>query len=360
VQKYGFNSFVFQTGLHWLMDLYEHGVLGPGKKIHSDLPWKELGTVEFAEQLVNALSHRRDIGADLADGWVQAAHKWGREKDLASGSMQFSYWGMPDHGYDPRAELEWGYGSILDSRDINEHCFNGLFTSASAAFAYGMPMRIEAKDIVQVIAKKLGPYAKDRPEVLDYSTPNMYSEAVAQLVRWHRHYTRFWKQSALFCDLKWPDLYNTNLPSLDGATGSEDAGEHVFWNAATGERLTFEGGIERGRRIWNLDNAIWTLQGRHRDMVHFAPYIYEQEYKKGELFPFFMWPARDKRGAWEWTDLMGRRLDRKKFERWKTVFYGLEGWDPATGWPTRRTLDDLALPHVADALAAAGRLGSEA
>jgi aldehyde:ferredoxin oxidoreductase len=188
----------------------------------------------------------------------------------------------------------------------------------------------------------------------------MYSEAVAQLVRWHRHYTRFWKQSALFCDLKWPDLYNTNVPDLDGATCSEDAGEHVFWNAATGERITFEDGVARGRRIWNLDNAIWTLQGRHRDMVHFAPYIYEQEYKKGELFPFFMWPARNERGEWEWTDLMGKKLDRKKFDAWKTVFYRLEGWDPETGWPTRGTLTDLGMSHVADALASAGRLGKEA
>ncbi len=360
VQRYGFNSFVFQTGLHWIMDLYHHGHLGPGKAIHSDLPWKELGTVEFAEKMVEAISNRKDIGADLADGWVQAAHKWGRAGDLADGTMQFSYWGMPDHGYDPRAELEWGYGSILDARDINEHCFNGIFTSASAAFAYGMPLKLEAKDVVRLVAEKLGPYARGRGECLDYSQANMYSEPVAQLVRWHRHYTRFYKQSALFCDLKWPDFYNTNRPDQEGATASADCGEQVFWNAVTGDALSFEDGIALGRRIWNLDNAIWTLQGRHRDLVHFAPYIYGQEYKKGELFPFFMWPGRDQAGEWEWQDLMGKKLDRKRFDDWKTIFYGLEGWDPATGWPTRRTLEEVGLPHVADALASVSRLGKEA
>ena len=66
-------------------------------------------------------------------------------EDLANGNMAFSYWGMPDHGYDPRAELEWGYGSILDSRDINEHCFNIIFTNVNAAFAFGKPMRLEAE-----------------------------------------------------------------------------------------------------------------------------------------------------------------------------------------------------------------------
>ncbi len=360
VQKWGFNSFVFQTGLHWLLDLHEHGILGPGKKIDSKLPWKDLGTVEFAEKLVEALSTRRDIGADLADGWVQAAHKWGRQQDLANGSMQFSYWGMPDHGYDPRAELEWGYGSILDARDINEHDFNGIFTSASAAFAYAMPLRLEPDELARIVASKLAPYAKDRPEALDFTEANMYSEPVAQLVRWHRHYTRFWKQSALFCDLKWADFYNTNAPDSVGATGSPDAGEQVFWNAVTGEDLTLVDGIERGRRIWNLDNAIWTLQGRHRELVKFAPYIYDTVYKKGELFPFYMWPGRNAQGQWEWVDLMGRKLDRKKFEDWKTTFYELEGWDPRTGWPTRRTLEGLGLSHVADALADAKRLGAEA
>ena len=359
VQKYGHNSFLFQTGLHWLEHLHEEGILGPGKAIHSELPWEEYGTLEFAEKLIHALSHRQDIGADLADGWVQAAYKWGREEDLRTGHMQFSYWGMPEHGYDPRAELEWGYGSILGDRDCNEHCFNIIFTNITAAFAFAKPMRIGAEELVSIISEKLSPYAKNRPEVLDYSDENMYSEDVAQLVRWHRHYTRFFKESALYCDLRWPDFYNTTPPDRRGATASDDAGEHVFWNAVTGDELSFEDGIEIGRRIWNLDNAIWTLQGRHRDMVHFAPYVYETRFEKGELFPFYMWPCRDGDGQWRYTDLMGRTLDKQKFEEFKTTFYRLEGWDVESGWPTRTLLAGLGLAEVADALEQAGRLGKE-
>jgi aldehyde:ferredoxin oxidoreductase len=358
IQRYGLNSFVFQTGLHWLELLHHEGVIGPGKKVNSTLPWEKYGTLEFAEALIHALSNRKDIGADLADGWVQAAHKWGRGEDLANGKMQFSYWGMPDHGYDPRAELEWGYGSILDSRDINEHCFNIIFTNVNAAFAFGMPMRLEAGEIVDLVARKLTPYIKGRTDVLDFADANMYGEPVAQLVRWHRHYTRFYKQSALFCDLKWPDFYNTNTPTREGATASNDAGEQVFWNAVTGDTMTFDQGIELGRRIWNLDNAIWTLQGRHRDMVHFAPYIYRTRYESGELYPFCMWPCRDKDGNWEYADVMGRQLDKAKFDEWKTIFYGLEGWDPRSGWPTRRLLEQMDMAFVADELQAAGRLGS--
>jgi aldehyde:ferredoxin oxidoreductase len=358
-QRYGINTFVLQTGLPWLEHLHEEGVLGPGKRIHSDLPWEKLGTLEFAEKLVHVLSTGTDIGKDLADGWVPAARKWGREKDLHTGAMQFSYWGCPEHGYDPRAELEWGYGSLMGDRDTNTHCFNFMFTTVSAAFAYSLPIRFEAEELVTIQARKMAPYAQDRPEVFDFSDANMYSEPVAQLVRWQQHYCRFWKNSALFCDLKWPDLFNTNAPDRQGATGSPDAGEQVFWNAVTGEKLTLVEGIERGRRIWNLDNAIWVLQGRHRDIVHFAPYIYETKFEKNELFPFYMWPCRDETGKWAYADLTGRSLDRAKVDEWKTIFYRLEGWDTKTGWPTARTLHDLKLGFVADALKVAGRLGQE-
>ena len=43
-------------------------------------------------------------------------------------------------------------------------------------------------------------------------------------------------------------------------------------------------------------------------------------------------------------------FDRQKFEDWKTKFYELEGWDTKTGWPMRKTLEELGLKNVADLL----------
>jgi aldehyde:ferredoxin oxidoreductase len=94
-------------------------------------------------------------------------------------------------------------------------------------------------------------------------------------------------------------------------------------------------------------------------MVHFAPYVYETKYEKGELFPFYMWPCRDENGKWQYTDLMGRSLDKNRFEEWKTIFYRLEGWNTKTGWPKRSTLEKMGLKFVADDLQSAGRLGEE-
>ena len=58
-------------------------------------------------------------------------------------------------------------------------------------------------------------------------------------------------------------------------------------------------------------------------------------------------------------NLMGRSMDRQKFEDFKTAFYRLEGWDVESGWPTRATLEGLDLGEVAATLEAVGRLGKE-
>jgi len=189
--------------------------------------------------------------------------------------------------------------------------------------------------------------------MLDYSTENMYSEHMAKLVAWHRRYTRFWKQSVLYCDQRWPDFINTNVPGYKGLTGE---GEPRFFNAVTGMDLTFGAGMELGRRIWNLDNAIWTLQGRHRDMVKFADYIYTNPFQGEGGSAWYYMPGK-KNGAWDYVRLNGRSIDRAKFEAFKTLFYTLEGWHPESGWPRESTLKTLSLGRVAEALKKKNRLG---
>jgi len=128
-------------------------------------------------------------------------------------------------------------------------------------------------------------------------------------------------------------------------------------NAVTGKNFTFLDGMELGRKIWNLDHAIWTLQGRQRDMVHFAEYIYTKP-SKGVEGPILFLTGR-KNGKWVYFNALGRRMNKGKFEEFKTRFYKLQGWDIATGYPTRSTLKSLGLEHVADELERNGKLGKE-
>lgn len=65
---------------------------------------------------------------------------------------------------------------------------------------------------------------------------------------------------------------NPRAPGWVGLTGEA---EPEFLQTVTGRNLDYLEGIELGRKIWNLDNAIWSLQGRHRDMVHFSSVHYQ-------------------------------------------------------------------------------------
>ena len=354
-QKYGINSVELMLGLQYVRDLYKKGVIGPGKEIACDLPFDQMGSIDFAEKITRMIAYREGIGDDMAEGFYRAAKRWGRlEEDIHTGLLRYPCWGLPDH-YDARAHLEWGYGSILGDRDINEHDF--IFPlhliPCLAKWQKKIPP-FSAQEVVETISEKLVPYEGD-PLMLDFSTENMYSKHIVKLVAWHRHYSRFWKQSALYCNYLFADFCNPRAKDKKGLTGE---GEPKFYNAVTGKNMTFADGMELGRKIWNLDNAIWTLQGRHRDMVHFAPYIYEVPFKGvGSLSKYFL-PVK-KNGTWEYRALKARHHDKDKFEEWKTAYYQFEGWDPKTGWPTRKTLASLDMGQVADELQKNGRLGSD-
>ena len=354
LQKYGINAYEASRGLQYIRALNKMGVLGRGKAIECNLNFRELGELEFADDFLKLIAYRKGVGDDFAEGFVRAAKRWGRlEADLKTGVLQYPYWGLPEHSYDPRAEVEWGYGTILGDRDINEHDFNQLFWWPSGAIWAKRTPQPPAERAVKIFAEKLVPY-EDNPLMLDFSEENIYSEHIAKLVAWHRHYTRFWKQSALFCDQRWPDFLNTKIPGYKGLTGE---GEPRFYNAVTGKGLNFLDGMEKGRKIWNLDNAIWTLQGRHRDMVRFADYIYDTPFGGEGNYAWYFLPGR-RQGVWDYIQVNGRRLDRTQFEQFKTRFYRLEGWDTLTGWPKKKTLEELGLGFVADELEKQKRIGT--
>jgi aldehyde:ferredoxin oxidoreductase len=77
--------------------------------------------------------------------------------------------------------------------------------------------------------------------------------------------------------------------------------EPKFWNAVTGENISFADGMEIGREIFTLDRA--------------------------------------------------------KVEEWKTKFYAFEGFNTSNGWPKRETLEKLGLKKVVDALQSKAKLG---
>jgi aldehyde:ferredoxin oxidoreductase len=357
INRYGLNAVEMCFGLMYIRTLQQDGLLGTARIPDCPLDFGKYGEEEFAEQFVEMVAYGNDgkgnaseFGRDLSGGFVRAAEKWGRrEQDLASGILPFPYWGIPLHK-EPRAQVYWGYGTLLGDRDINEHGYDWIKSVASGARGKGA--EAHATGLVKIVTDKMRPFQGDM-DMLDFSAKNIYSEHMAKMVSWQRYYTRFWKQSMLFCDARWPDFINIHRPDYVGATGIV---EPEYVKAVTGQDLSFEDGIELGRKIWNLDHAIWTLQGRHRDMVHFADNVYDSQPLFPAEVPNVYLPGKEN-GKWGYFGYSQRTLDRDKFDEFKTRFYELQGWDTASGYPTRATLESLGLGYVADELEENGKLG---
>jgi aldehyde:ferredoxin oxidoreductase len=303
IQLHGINAFEMEAGLLWLKTLNKKGILGPGKQIHSTLPFDKLGETEFVVALIDQIKNKVEIGKDLSQGFARAAKKWGRlEEDLRTGILSLQYWGQAQH-YDARTEAEWGYGSILGDRDCNDHDFNWVvYWTPTKNILKGHEPPVTAQQLAEIIAEKCRPYSD--PFMANYSDEAIYSESMVKLVAWHRHYSRYYKQGLGFCDWAWADFVN---PAAAGKKGLTGEGEPRFFNAVTGQNISFEDGIKIGRRIWNLDRAIWVLQGRHRDQEVLAEYSYQVPNGPGfttyEL-PYYMPVCED--GKWAYKNVSGR------------------------------------------------------
>ena len=348
--RYGTNTFELFVADIYLIALYGMGILGKGKAIECDLPFERWGTLEFKEALMRMIARRDGIGNDLAEGISRAAERWGRVKeDTASGILPHAFWGYFHH-MEPRAEVDFSYCSLLGEREMNEHSFDlPMRHAVQMAMLFGIEPVASAEEVVDIVSRKVPPYSGD-PFMFDYSEgpTGIYSAHRAKAIAWLRHYTRFWTQSLGYCDFVWPNFVNMNTPDKLGPTPE---GEPKFFNAVTGKNMSFVEGIEVGRKIWNLDRAIWVLQGRHRDMEVFSEYVYSQPSSVPWQLPVY------ENGEWKYSDCIGRTIDRARFEEWKTKFYELEGWDTRSGWATRNTLEGLGLGKVADELQRKGKLG---
>lgn len=335
-----------KTGMAWyIKKLYDMGVIGPGKKVDTyPLPMDIYDKVEFAEILTTAIAKRIGIGDLLAEGTVRFAEKIGRISDT-DGILRFPAWGYVDHWTMPT--VEWAYGTLLDSRDCNNH---DMLLS---------PVKdMSCEQYVKLLAAATPPHSDD-PFMFDYSwkgeqayKTGIYSVHKAKFVAWHQHYAMFYKESMLLCDWVFGNSYNPLAPDRRGA--SPEA-EPKFISAVTGKKISFVDGIEIGRKIWNLKRAIFVLQGRNRDNEKFSGYMYRPGASSAHNSPSI--PVYD--GAkWDWVNCSDLYLDEDGFERWKTTFYELEGWDPRNGYPKRATLEKLGLRHVADVLESKKRLGA--
>ncbi len=368
LQRWGVNAYELATGmaLHssaytqeikggvsWLHSLYNRGILGPGKQVECDLDFSQVGTKEFAMELLRRIAYREEIGDDLAEGITRAAAKWGvLEEDLASGLLPQIYWLGEVHW---GVQVWWAYASLFQVRDCNRHFLSEILRGGTVERPTATPAEVRAQRLAELVP----PYD---PTAANLSEEGVYSEGMAHLVAWAQRYSKMYCDSAMMCDWNMPLWFNADTPDGKGLSPEY---ETRFFNDVTGMDISYEDGLEIGRKIWNFERAILVMHGRHRDEEYFPPfppytsyvYIDEEPYlqaiKAGGTPSYLHIVYRDG----EWSDEnCWFALDKDKMDEFKTKYYTLEGWDTATGWPSRETLEGSGLGFVADELEARGKL----
>jgi len=333
------------TALGWYMKkMYDLKVIGPGTKYDmAPLPMDAFQTPEFMEIYGIALAKRVGIGNLLAEGTARFAEKLGRLPEDFSTFCRLTMWGYQDHWSMPG--VEWAYGNLLDSRDNNNH-----------DMSVGTKRGYTCEQFVNILASRT---LKNEPLWFDYSwntdqafKTGIYSEHKARWTAWHLHYWTYYKESIGYCDWGYSQLFNQSHPEGKGHTPEA---EPRFLKAVTGRNHSFDDGIEIGRRTWNLKRAIFALQGRHKNMEKFTGYYYRPGASYCGFAPEL--PIYDG-SKWAWTNCKELYFSDKGIEQFKTHFYNHEGWDPDSGYPKRKTLEDLNLKHVADLLQSKNKLGS--
>jgi hypothetical protein len=97
------------------------------------------------------------------------------------------------------------------------------------------------------------------------------------------------------------------------------------------------------------------MQGRHKKNEKFAGYMYKPSASASGFTNNL--PVYDGTN-WKWENCVDLYFDDKGVETWESTYYKLEGRDPESVYPTRKTLEELGMKRVADVLKKNNKLGS--
>jgi aldehyde:ferredoxin oxidoreductase len=358
MHRWGAGHWQVMATTGYMRALEREGIIGPGTEYDpGEMPSQGGGFGgggfggggsgnAYYEALYEKMAKQDDAyGKLISLAAARMAEKLGRyPKDVNDGTVKLTYWGTQEH-YTTQVQVDWGYGSLFGERDLMMHQMSNypLHWMAQERNPY-----LTAEEGSDLYRQAMVPYNDDR-YLVDYGESpetGIYSDSKIKLVAWVKHYEKFWMGMG-FCGWRWPMCITNNTADRKGATPNA---EPRFWNAVTGQNITFADSMEIGHKIYTLDRSIWVLQGRTKKMETFPDYIYDQG--GGEnILPMYI------DGKWVYEGGRGRKLDRAKFEDFKSRFYKFEGYNPDNGFPTEATLSKMNMSNVAETLKKNDKLG---
>lgn len=320
--------------LQWLDSCYQSGYLSDQK---TGLEISKLGAPEFFVRLANQIARREGFGDLLAEGLLRAGEKLG-EQARAHFSNEVSGVGA-GATYSAREYLTNGLLYALEPRQpiamLHEISWlTGLWVMHRA--------NPKSSPVTSEVFRAAATQFWGHERAWDLNTEEGKAMAATKII--DRTYA---KDSLMLCDSVWPIMVSWNTPDHVGDPTLEG---RVF-SAVTGIEMD-EAGLHRyGERIFNLQRAVLLREG-WQAKTDDAP----KEFNFVDpVETVFMNPEVIVPGAGdEAISRRGKTLERDVFERMRTEFYQLRGWDPESGLQKRETLTSLGLADVARELEAMG------
>jgi len=333
---YGLDTRAIETMIMWLSRCHKSGILtdeGTG------IPLSKIGSYEFIETLLRKIAHREGFGDTLARGTHKAAASLGKEaqaliKDymVKSGDNEL---------YGPRLYITtgifWAMEPRLPIQQLHEVSVPVMLWGARQKGLEQVPVTTE---IFRAMARRF--FGSEL--AVDFSTYDGKALAAARIQ--DREYA---KESLILCDLFWPIYFSESSP--DGV--GDPSLESQICAAVTGRGIDEAGLYKVGERICNLQRAILAREGhRGREYDVIDEYNFTAPLKGDFGNTDCIVPGKD-------GELFSRKdivLDRSDFEKLKSDFYRLRGWDVSSGLQKKAKLEELGLGYVATTLDGEGLL----
>ncbi len=332
VDSYGLDSKAVDLIIDWLQKCHRAGILDDAA---TGLPLSTIGSLEFLEALCRSISSRRGFGDLLAQGLARAAYSVGpAAKEL---THQLGYISLPQYRdiYGPRLytthALLYATEPRLPIQQLHEV---GALIPKWVRWARQQPGAVVSSAVVRAIARRF--WGGDL--AADFST--WEGKALAARMIQDRQMA---KECLILCDYLWPI---TDLESSPDHVGDPTL-ESRLLAAVTGYDIDEQGLYRIGARVFNLQRAILTREGRSGRANDSLPaYCFTEPLQYDHLNPDCLVPGKDG----QVISRKGAVIDRAEFEGMKDDYYRSRGWDPASGFQTRASLEQLDLGNVADDL----------
>ena len=334
--QYGLDSSVMEAMIAWLMQCYKEGVLS---EEDTGLPLSKIGGPEFIESLTRKIALREGFGDLLAQGTIKAAESISsRARELASNYVMNSASEKID--YEPRLFLHNALIVATEPRRAIQQLHEGAIPALEwLRWVKGAEGSYVTAETVRKIAERYWGSA----DAADYS--NCKGKALASKRIQDRTYAL---ESLILCNHRWP---NIPFPIEDEVGGPARASQ--VYSAVTGREIDELELEKAGERVFNMQRAILLRQGwggREGDML--LDFFHEVPLRAAFMNPECIVPGKNG----EQVSRKGAVVERDKFEKMKSEYYQLRGWDATSGLQTRAGMKDLQLEDVADDLEKRGLL----